>query len=126
MPQGRTQPGQPGVRVLSGQPHAPGQRVAAAAGRTPMIVISSRSSWISGAAVNQSPGSRPANQPRSSSAALPLSVPPLSVSALLVPPLSVLALWVPALPAPAPWLLALVSLSVPAASSALPDPSCPV
>src|SRR5690242_9711335 len=30
--QGVTQPGQPGVGVLSGQPHAPGQRVAAAAG----------------------------------------------------------------------------------------------
>src|SRR5271165_7306568 len=31
VPQGRTQPGQPGIRVLSGQPHAPRQRVAATA-----------------------------------------------------------------------------------------------
>src|SRR5690349_114739 len=30
--QGVTEPGEPGVRVLSGEPHAPGQRVAATAG----------------------------------------------------------------------------------------------
>src|SRR5271165_4735607 len=34
MSQGRTQPGQPGIRVLSGQSHAPGQRVAATARHT--------------------------------------------------------------------------------------------